>query len=251
MKPDQVAYFQEYTELRLKQENPARIEKLEVTLVQMNKGLIFYVARRYPALKFHTDEVVTVGMATLLKAVRTYDPAEGDFAPWAVQQLRSSDGLQSIDRFHVCGPIKIPHNAFVNYLTEKRKRAKEAAESHDFSDEALAVDTAINNISRFGVEAGDNSPSLEDIVEQNTFESPVVRIEKSEMSCLLSSTMSTLANREQLVLHLLFGMDENTGELDLRTVGERLSISHEAVRKIRDKALEKLRKKMLKSIRVG
>jgi DNA-directed RNA polymerase sigma subunit (sigma70/sigma32) len=63
--------------------------------------------------------------------------------------------------------------------------------------------------------------------------------------------MNTLAVREQLVLHLLFGMDENSGELDLRTVGERLSISHEGVRKIRDKALDKLRKKMLKTIRVG
>lgn len=256
MKLDQVILFQEYTEL---QSNPAsnskRIEVLEAALVQMNQGLIYYVARRYPAIRHMHAEVLTVGMASLLKAVRSYDPSLGDFGPYAVQQLRSSDGLQSIDRFHSSGPIKIPHNAFVSYLKEKRELNKETTDSENpsthlsanLSEEGKAVDTAISCLCRFGDDSKD-STTLEESIEQNTFEAPSEAVEARELSCLLSESLNALESRERLVIHYLFGLDETQGAMDLRSIGRKLSISHERVRQIRDKALERLKRKMTKSL---
>jgi RNA polymerase sigma factor (sigma-70 family) len=244
VKVEQVAMFEEYTELRKNPElNSKRIERIEATLVKMNQGLIYYVARRYPAIKFHVDEINTVGMATLLEAVRTYEPERGDFGPYAVQQLRSSDGLQSIDRFHVCGPIKIPHNAFVNYLKEKRKINSENC-TEELSDEALAVDSAISNISRFGEEQED-STTLDDIVEQSTFDSPLEGIESQQMNNALTEVLASMEDRERMVIYLTYGMKEDVEALDLRSVGRELGISHEMVRKIRNKALDRLRKRMI------
>lgn len=244
MKAEQVVLFEEYTELRKNPElNSKRIERLEATLVKMNQGLIYYVARRYPAIKFHVDEINTVGMATLLEAIRTYEPERGDFGPYAVQQLRSSNGLQSIDRFHACGPIKIPHNAFVNYLKEKRKLNSEHL-TEELSEEAQAVDTAISNISRFGEEQEDSS-TLDDIVEQSTFDSPLEHIECQQMNMALIKVLESMEDKERQVLYLIYGLNEDIGSLDLRSVGKRLDISHEMVRKIRNKALDRLRKRLV------
>jgi DNA-directed RNA polymerase sigma subunit (sigma70/sigma32) len=53
-----------------------------------------------------------------------------------------------------------------------------------------------------------------------------------------------LEGREKQVIYLLFGMEEETEAMDLRSVGKILSISHEMVRKIRDKALDRLKKRL-------
>lgn len=206
----------------------------------MNQGLIFYVARRYPAIWQYQSEIKTVGMANLLKAVRTYDPSLGDFGPYAVQQLRSSEGLQSIQRFHACGPIKIPHNAFVSYLTEKKNQANDP--DSEFSEECQAVDSAISNLSRFGEET--EGMSLEETVEQSTFADPSAMIEHKQARKALYDVLGTLEGREKQVIYLLFGMEEETEAMDLRSVGKILSISHEMVRKIRDKALDRLKKRL-------
>ena len=241
MKADQVNLFSEYSELRAVSPDCKRIEVLETLLVQMNQGLIFYVARRYPAIWQYQSEIKTVGMANLLKAIRTYDPALGDFGPYAVQQLRSSEGLQSIQRFHACGPIKIPHNAFVSYLTEKKNQANDP--DSEFSEECQAVDSAISNLARFGEET-DGYLELEEIVEQSTFAAPSTMIEYKQERKALYDVLGTLDGREKQVIYLLFGMEEETEAMDLRSVGKILSISHEMVRKIRDKALDRLKKRI-------
>lgn len=241
MKADQVNLFREYSELRAVSPDCKRIEVLETLLVQMNQGLIFYVARRYPAIWQYQDEIKTVGMANLLKAVRTYDPTLGDFGPYAVQQLRSSEGLQSIQRFHACGPIKIPHNAFVSYMTEKKNQASNPDST--FSEESQAVDSAISNLSRFGEET-DGYLELEELVEQTTFAVPSAMIEHKQASKALHDVLGTLDGREKQVIYLLFGMEEECEAMDLRSVGKILSISHEMVRKIRDKALDRLKKRL-------
>lgn len=240
MKADQVNLFREYSELRAVSPNCKRIEVIETLLVQMNQGLIFYVAKRYPAIWWYQSEIKTVGMANLLKAVRTYDPSLGDFGPYAVQQLRSSEGLQSIQRFHACGPIKIPHNAFVSYMTEKKNQANNP--DSEFSEECQAVDSAISNLSRFGEET--EGASLEDTIEQSTFADPSTMIEHKQARKALYDVLGTLDGREKQVIYLLFGMEEDTEAMDLRSVGKILSISHEMVRKIRDKALDRLKKRL-------
>lgn len=240
MKADQVNLFREYSELRAVSPDCKRIEVIETLLVQMNQGLIFYVAKRYPAIWQYQSEIKTVGMANLLKAVRTYDPSLGDFGPYAVQQLRSSEGLQSIQRFHACGPIKIPHNAFVSYMTEKKNQANNP--DSEFSEECQAVDSAISNLSRFGEET--EGTSLEDTIEQSTFAGPSTMIEHKQARKALYDVLGTLDGREKQVIYLLFGMEEDTEAMDLRSVGKILSISHEMVRKIRDKALDRLKKRL-------
>lgn len=241
MKADQVNLFKEYSELRISSPDCKRVKTLESLLVLKNQGLIFYVARRIPSIWMYPSEIKSVGMATLLKAVRSYNPDMGDFGPYAVQQLRSSDGLQSIQRFHACGPIKIPHNAFVSHLAEKRKQIKNPEIS--LSDEAQAVESAISNISRFGEES--EGASLEDCIEQSTFAGPSIIVEQKQARKALYDVLNGLEAKERRVIYLLFGIEEETEAMDLRSVGKILAISHEGVRKIRDKALDRIKKRLV------
>lgn len=245
MKVDQIVFFTEYIELRKNPEhNQKRIARLEAKLVQLNKGLIFHVARRTPEIMKHIDEVEIVGMAALLKAVRTYNPLLADFGIHAHYCLRSSDGLQSILRFYACGPVTIPHNAYVNYLKEKRelKKKEEAEEESTFSEESQAVDTIIVNMMRFGEDTEDAS-TLDEVVEQSTFEAPSEDVHRKQVIDILSNILNSLETRELEVIHLLYGMKDVDG-MDLRAIGAKLKISHETVRKIRDKVLTRLKKKL-------
>jgi RNA polymerase sigma factor (sigma-70 family) len=246
MKAEQICLFNEYTLLRQNPEqNHRRIATLEALLVYMNKSLIFYIARhKMPEIMVHHDEVEIVGMVSLLKAVRTYDPSLADFAIHAMNCLRSSEGLQSIQRFYACGPVTIPHNAYVNYLKEKRelKKKEEAEEESTFSEESQAVDTIIVNMLRFGEDTEDAS-TLDEVVEQSTFEAPSEDLYKKQVTDLLSEVIESLEKREREVINLLYGNKENEG-IGLRGVGDQLNISHETVRKIRDKVLTRLKKKL-------
>lgn len=244
MKADQVKLFEEYSELRTISPNCKRIEVLETLLVQMNQGLIFHVAKRIPSIWPYQSEIMAVGMATLLKAIRSYDSSLGDFGPYAVQQLRSSDGLQSIQRFHACGPIKIPHNAFVSHLAEKRKLASDP--DKELSEESQAVESAISNISRFGEES--EGATLEDTIEQNTFAGPSLIVEHKQARKALYDVLDSLDAREKQVIYLLYGIEENAEAMDLRSVGRLMDISHEGVRKIRDKALDRLKKRLVSHV---
>lgn len=241
MKADQVDLFREYTDLRAVSPDCKRIEVLESLLVKMNQGLIFVVARQYPAIWQYPDEILSVGMTRLLHAVRTFKPELGIFSTYAASLLRSSDGFPSIQRFHACGPIKIPHNAYVSYQAEKVKLAKNP--EHEFTAEAQAVESAISNLSRFGEET--EGHSLEDVIEQSTFAGASANLEHRQRMNTLCDVLGTLDATERYVLVLVFGLNEDEEAMDLRSAGRELSLSHERVRQIRDKALDRLKKRLV------
>lgn len=244
MRANQKDLFEEYFIVRANTPECRRVSQLESTLVLMNQHLIYYVAKRYYTIRQHQAEIKSVGMAMLLKAVRNYDPQLGSFASFAIQQLRSAEGLQSIVRFYASGPIKIPHNAFVTYATEKRNRL----EGIELSQESQAVETAITQISRFGEDVNDNSIPLEESIEQSTFASALDLLEYSQKKKAINAVFNSLGDRERQVVDMVFGMKDDSESMDLRSVGKVLSISHEGVRKIRDKALERMRKRLINQI---
>lgn len=253
MQADQIALFNEYVELRKNPEsNHKRIHRIETILIDMNRNLIYYVARRYPAISQYTQDIHNTGSIALLHALRTYNPNLGDFAPYAVQQLRSSSGIQSIVRFYTSGVINIPHNAFVDYNREKREKRVLIRDNgvHEFTDESLAVDAVIYNMSRFGdpVESSKSNSSVDDMIEQSTFEDPSDALEVDQMNDLLMSVIESLPLREKKVITLLYGLNKDSEELNLRAVGRECELSHEAVRKIRDKTLYQLRKRLLQCV---
>lgn len=244
MKPDQVPFFLEYCELRQNPElNEKRISELESLLVVLNEGLIYYAARRLPSLPLHSNEVLAVGQASLLSALRSFKLGHSDFGPYAVRALMHSDGLPSITRFHASGPIKIPNHAFLAYLKEKREQR--ADPEHELSEESQCVEMAMNYVSRLGENetvAGD--VPLDEKLEQSTYESPLQTLAERQAVCNLYATLSTLEDRERVVLQCMFGLNRDEETLDLRSLGDKMGMSHENVRKIRERALGRMRKRL-------
>lgn len=248
MQANQINYFQEYTRIRNIPDESKRTEYLETLLVKMNQGLIYHVSRRLPLLREIPEEVLCVGEATLLRAIRNYNPIEGDFGPYAVRLLRSSDGLASLCRFYASGPIKIPHNAHVEYIKEKRLQRENP--EYQLSEESQAIERAMNSVCRFDNEETGNS--LEDTLEQGTFPAPWEAVEREQMRAALSHVLASLDDRERFIVESLFGMrcGEDEDAPDLRGVGDAISLSHERVRNIRDKAIDRLKKRMHKYLNI-
>lgn len=248
MLKEQKLYFQEYLELR---NNPLadqeRISELETTLIQMNQGLIYLEARKIPSIWAYEDEIRRVGNSALLTAIRKYDPAQGDFAPYALCWIRSSDGLQGLHREHLCECLKIPHNAFVQYLKEKREMS--TGKILEMSKESECIDSAANKTIRFGRESSyEGEFSLDETLPQTTYESPIDVLERLQMAEVLSKAILTLSDKEQNIIHYLYGLNEDEECFTLRTTGEIMHISHERVRQLRDLALSKLSARLPREI---
>lgn len=157
-----------------------------------------------------------------------------------------AEGLPSIGRFYASGPIKLPHAAFLNYLKEKREQKVDP--DLELSEESQCIEMAMHSVSRLGENEEAEEVSLDERLEQGTYDSPLQSLEDRQAVCNLYATLSTLEDRERVVIQCIFGLNKDEEMLDLRDMGTRLGMSHENVRKIRDKALGRLRKRMSVSL---
>jgi DNA-directed RNA polymerase sigma subunit (sigma70/sigma32) len=108
----------------------------------------------------------------------------------------------------------------------------------------------MNSVCRFDNEETGNS--LEDTLEQGTFPAPWEAVEREQMRAALSHVLASLDDRERFIVESLFGMrcGEDEDAPDLRGVGDAISLSHERVRNIRDKAIDRLKKRMHKYLNI-
>lgn len=255
MKTEQIPYFTEYSELRKDPEvNAKRISELENILVEMNRGLIFCVSRMYPILRYYPKETEVVGYAAILDALRDYDPSLASFSVHACNQLRASWSLQHLARFYLGGPLHLPHNAYSNYKRDRKvlnELVENGAELTEAQSETLAtieaMDAALNGVgSIHGDPNGDGG--YETKLVQDTFDSPQFECESMEHATIFQSAVDSLPDRERHVVIHLFGLETGVPK-SLMALGEEMNMSHENVRKIKMKALAKLKKmKLLASI---
>ena len=248
LKSEQVPYFTEYCELRKDSEvNAKRISELEGILVEMNRGLIFCVVRIYPVLRNYPKEAEVVGYAAILDALRDYDPTRSSFCTHAGHQLRASWSLQALARFYMGGPLNIPHNAYSNYRRDReslRQLVESGVEPSVEESEAIAtmeaMESALNGVCTIhGTAQGEGG--MEEALEQSTFEPPSFSVESREFTDTFLSAIDTLPTRERHVIVNLFGLETGEGK-SLKALGLEMNMSHENVRKIRDKAYAKLKR---------
>jgi len=213
-------------------------------LVMAHLGLVKRVAlhlkARIPAF-MELDELVQVGMIGLLEASRAYDPAKGvEFENFAHSRVRGAM-LDEVRRLSFLPRSAVAfnkeHNETVHALAAELGRTPTQSEIADYMGK---------DIEDFHKERGKakrfETYSMEVVTEEvmsiadDESQQPDVIVEDAEFMDAVTSAISDLPEREQLVMQLYY-----VEELNLKEIGEVLGVSESRISQILSAVVKKLR----------
>lgn len=223
-------------------------------LVQANLRLVVSIAKQYQRRGMAFDDLVQEGNVGLLKAVDRYDPNRGfRFATYASYWIKQSIGEALVERGRT---IRLPYNA-VRTLTSVRRAQEalgEALRRPPTLDE-LSLETGMARIvldhlltiargpDSLARPVGDGADSeLGELLADEQLDPPdmqaISALRRTELFALLGS----LDGISVKVLALRYGLG-GAPQLNLREIGERMSMSRARVMHVERAALEQLRRR--------
>jgi RNA polymerase sigma factor FliA len=242
---DTQSLWQEYR----KSKNQALRDRLILTYAPLVK---FVAGRVGASLPSHVDEqdLVSYGLLGLIGAIERFDPdREIKFETFAMARIRGAiiDELRSLDWV----PRSVRTRArqierAITVLERELMRAptdEEIAKKLGITGEEL--EDSLHEISRSSVAALDElwSPSgsgdqiaLIDTIKDETEPDPEMSLERSEVREALAEAISSLPEREKLVVTLYY-----YEELTLREIGEVLGVTESRVSQLHTKAILRLK----------
>jgi len=177
------------------------------TLIERNLRLVVYISRKFENTGIGIEDLVSIGTIGLIKAVNTFDPAKKiKLATYASRCIE---------------------NEILMYLRRNNKVRSEVS-----FDEPLNIDWDGNELLLSDVLGTDN-----DIISRP--------IEEEVDRHLLSQAMSSLTDREKLIMELRFGMG-GSEEKTQKEVADRLGISQSYISRLEKRIIRRLRKEFVR-----
>lgn len=220
-------------------------------LVKANLRFVVTVAKLYLGQGIGLIDLINEGNIGLITAARKFDETRGfKFISYAVWWIRQSilQALAENSRL-----VRLPLNQVgnvskVNRFFNKFIQENERRPSPDEVAEALGVDdNKVNNvvfssgrhISMDAPLVEDEDSCLLDLMTSQDNEVTDSTLISESMKEEVHRALDALPEREAEVIKMYFGI--NTPELGLEEIGNRLNLSRERVRQIKEKALSLLR----------
>ena len=231
-------------------------------LVVANLRFGISVAKKYQNLGLPLEDLVAEANAGLIKAAGRFDHTKGfKFISYAVWWVRQSilDALAKKGRV-----VRVPGNQVATMLKVKSatqhleqllERQPEDHEVAEFMDATLdavrrarKVEQKPSSLDKPVGDEGDSVPLGQLLVNEDV-PSPSAALDQQDLRSELVVALAGLPPRQSDVLRWIFGLD---GEpLTLQEVGDRMEVTTERVRQLRDKAIRTMRTSMpLETLRV-
>jgi RNA polymerase primary sigma factor len=222
-------------------------------LVSRNLRFVVTVAKRFQHRGLSIEDLIGEGNVGLIAAARRFDPDQGvRFITYAVWWIRQAIAHAIVRQAH---QVRLPANRvtamarlsktasalrgdlgreptiseLANRLgeSEDQVRALQMVRRTEVSIDAPSTDSYSRPI-------GDELASADDA-------KPDDDAMRNVLTLTVAEALSDLAPRDREVLRLHFGLDGES-EHTLDAIGERLGVTRERVRQLRDRALSRLRK---------
>ena len=243
---------------RIKAGDQTALEKL----TKANLRFVVSVAKQYQNQGLTLPDLINEGNLGLIKAAKRFDETRGfKFISYAVWWIRQSILQALADQSRI---VRLPLNKVgslgrINQMSSRLEQYLEREPTPAEIAEALEVTvTEVENALKSGgrhlsidaplSEGEDNN--LLGVLDNNDEPDPDNPLLNESLQNEINRVISTLSDKERDVLKYYFGLDGNPAHT-LEDISEKVGLTRERVRQIKEKALRRLRKssksKILKS----
>ena len=239
---------------RIRQGDKNALERL----VKANLRFVVSFAKQYQGQGLELTDLINEGNVGLINAAMKFDETRGfKFISYAVWWVRQSILQALADKSRL---VRLPLNQIgyvskVNHFYHDFMQKNNRAPSLDEVADALGMEKSKVNAALLtsGKHISMNAPLIDD--EDSCLLDLLTNDDKGNAdSSLISDSLKEevhhaldlLPERESQVIRMYFGI--NTPELSLEEIGEKLNLSRERVRQIKEKALTLLRNAQIGSV---
>lgn len=236
-------------------------EQAKKRMIEGNLRLVINIAKRYSCYGLDFLDLIEEGNVGLIKAIEKYDARMGynfsTYAFWWIRQYIQRAILNQTKTIHI--PL-YAYESIKKLISVSEKMREELERQPTTAELAKRLRLSIKKTRKFLQEIqvfervgsldsplGDKLDIfLKDIVREEEKESPdyVVDLIKSHEE--LAEILKKLTPQELKVIKLRYGMVDGKG-YNLREVGEKMSLSRERIRQIEKRAVERLKKIVLRT----
>ncbi len=222
-------------------------------LVQANLRFVVSVAKQYQHQGLSLSDLINEGNLGLIKAAKRFDETRGfKFISYAVWWIRQSILQALADQSRI---VRLPLNKVgslgritqassrLEQELEREPTPQEIAESLDIplSEVENALRSSGRHLSIDAPLAEGEDNTLLGVLDNNDEPNPDMPLLNESLQNEINRVISTLTEKERDVLKYYFGLDGNAAHT-LEDISEKVGLTRERVRQIKEKALRRLRK---------
>jgi RNA polymerase primary sigma factor len=226
-------------------------ESLE-TLVRSNLRFVVSVAKKYQNQGVSLSDLINEGNLGLIRAAHKFDETKGikfiSYAVWWIRQaILQALAEQSrivrvpLNRAGAAQKLGRRANAMLQVLGREATHAELASEMAITEEEvSRTMSISQTHVSLDAPLAPGDETRLLDFIPDVFSQTPDEQTFEKALHESIDEALRELKDREARILRLYFGL-EGGEPLTLEEIGERLGITRERVRQIKEKALSRLR----------
>ncbi|HOV55290.1 MAG TPA: RNA polymerase sigma factor RpoD/SigA [Bacteroidales bacterium] len=222
-------------------------------LIRANLRFVISVAKQFSQTGLPLTDLINEGNIGLIKAAEKFDETKGfKFISYAVWWIRQCI-IQAISEN--CRMIRLPSNKIASankiknaysLLEQIKLRPPTLEELSDMTSMPVQqikdlIKYVDNNVDSLDESLNDDGETtMLDFVPNINSVSPDSDLERESLKIEINRIIETLSINEKMVIKYYYGL-EHTHALSIEEISDRMNMSAERVRKIRDKAIKKLK----------
>ena len=253
---EQMISLDEEAELahRIKQGDEEALEKL----TKANLRFVVSVAKQYQGQGLSLVDLINEGNVGLITAAKKFDEPRGfkfiSYAVWWIRQsilqaLAENSRIVRLPQNQVGNVSKV--NRFYHQFIQKNERlpsVDEVAEALDKEPEKVnaVLISSGKHVSMDAPLVEDEDSCLLDLFSNREDSDTDAQLVTESLATEIDRAISQLPDREAKIIKMFFGIQ--SPELSLEEIGEKMKLSRERVRQIKEKGLAILRSAHLSSV---